>query len=71
MTVTRPHDRQGNALLTRPGRTARGRWAAWGCLVLGLTLGACAPRLQESGPMTGQARIVGDHLIARDGARLP
>ncbi len=41
------------------------------CLAVGLALGACAPRLQASGPMTGTARLDGDVLIARDGARLP
>jgi len=60
--------------MTRPERTVRERaaaWAAWGCLIAGLALGACAPRLQASGPMTGEARIIGEHLIARDGVRLP
>lgn len=39
-------------------------------LALGLA-GACAPRVQPSGPFTGEARIEANALIARDGARLP
>lgn len=40
------------------------------CLFI-IALAACAPRLQESGPMTGEGRIDGDRFIARDGAVLP
>jgi len=57
--------------MTRPDRTGRRRWAALCCLVLGFAAGACAPRLQITGPMTGEAHIDGDALVARDGARLP
>jgi alpha-beta hydrolase superfamily lysophospholipase len=57
--------------MIRPDRAARRGLAACCCLVLGLTAGACAPRLQMTGPMTGEARIMDDALIARDGARLP
>ncbi len=40
-------------------------------VLMAALLNACAPRLQPSGPMTGEARIDGDSFIARDGARLP
>ena len=76
MTVFRLQDRRGNQAeharpMARPDRAAHRRCAALCCLVLGLTAGACAPRLQLTGPMTGEPRVDGEALIARDGARLP
>ena len=43
----------------------------WFAALTMVLLNACAPRLQPSGPMTGEARIEGDSFIARDGAKLP
>ena len=76
MTVIRLQDRKGNQAeqicpTARPHRAGGRRWAALCCLVLGLTAAACAPRLQPTGPMTGEPSIDGDALIALDGARLP
>ena len=53
-----------------PGAAWRIRAVFAGVLAL-LSLSACAPRLQPSGPFTGSASLAGDAFIARDGARLP
>ena len=53
-----------------PGAAWRIRAVFAGVLAL-LSLSACAPRLQPSGPFTGSVSLAGDAFIARDGARLP
>lgn len=50
--------------MRRVGALLLSAWAA-------LALSACAPRLQETGPFTGEGHIEDGALVARDGARLP
>lgn len=76
MTEIHPQDREGTEAGQPRRRSPRLRpagrpWGALFCLVLALAAGACAPRMQLTGPMTGTPRIVGDTFVARDGVRLP
>lgn len=55
----------------RHGRTVRNLRALLAASLALLSVAACAPRLQQSGPFTHEARIDGDTLVARDGVHLP
>ena len=59
----------GAAPEIKPGQ--RRHAILWLAAFMAVALNACAPRLQTSGPMTGEAHMDGDSFIARDGARLP